>query len=84
EKRRKEGNTAKLRRRDKDAFTEDLWCEPVKSYHKILRRADWAKWRLFDSAARAFLPEQQDGSDVGVHSAGSDEDDAGEILLSEA
>ncbi|KAL0056977.1 hypothetical protein AAF712_016405, partial [Marasmius tenuissimus] len=29
----KEGNMAKLRRRDRDAFTEDLWCNPVKFYH---------------------------------------------------
>ncbi|KAK1219220.1 hypothetical protein PQX77_003423 [Marasmius sp. AFHP31] len=84
EKREKEGNKTKLWRKDKDSFSEGLWADSVKSYHKILKKADWAKWRVFEDAARRYLPEQQSELDRGSDPlSGSDEDDErADIMLS--
>ncbi|KAK1216960.1 hypothetical protein PQX77_020397 [Marasmius sp. AFHP31] len=84
EKREKEGNKTKLWRKDKDSFSEGLWADSVKSYHKILKKADWAKWRVFEDAARRYLPEQQSELNGGSDPlSGSDEDDErADIMLS--
>ncbi|KAL0056586.1 hypothetical protein AAF712_016810, partial [Marasmius tenuissimus] len=56
EKRLSIGNTTPLPKNSTAAFSDALWANTVRKYARILKDANWSKWRQFYDAAKEYLP----------------------------
>ncbi|KAL0058866.1 hypothetical protein AAF712_014427 [Marasmius tenuissimus] len=58
EKRLSIGNTTPLPKNSTAAFSDALWANTVRKYARILKDANWSKWRQFYDAAKEYLPAE--------------------------